>query len=58
MVSVKQEVLREATANPQFFQTAIKLNALRFLVREEDLVGIQHLDGDSDMAFLNLFGKP
>ncbi len=43
--SVKQEVLRVAETNTSFFSCAIATGGLRFLVKEEDLDGIQYLDG-------------
>jgi hypothetical protein len=43
MFSIKQEVLRRATGSPRFYTGAIASGALRFLVREADLEGIQHM---------------
>jgi len=43
--SVKQEVLRVAELNPSFFSCAVATGGLRFLVKAEDLNGVQHLEG-------------
>ena len=49
--SVRQEVLRVAETNTSFFSCAIATGGLRFLVKEEDLAGLQYMDGKLDVPF-------